>query len=112
VFSYVERGYYGRQLARALDLFPRDQLLLLNSDELRREPARTMQSVCAFLGITANYGFQPRISRPAAAIDYPVSLTDADVTYLQRQFADETSRFSSLVPEFDTTNWAPLSIGG
>jgi len=97
VFSYVERGYYGRQLARTLALFPRDQLLLLGSDELRREPTATIGKLCEFLGIAAPAGnIAPKISRPAADIDYPATLSAEDVAFLQRQFADEMIRFRAL----------------
>lgn len=97
VFSYVERGYYGRQLARALALFPRDQLLLLGSDALRRDPTGTIKSICAFLNVPAPDGeIAPKVSRPAADIDYPATLSDSDVIFLQRQYADEMERFGSL----------------
>jgi len=97
VFSYVERGYYGRQLARVMRLFPRDQLLLIGSDDLRREPTATIRKVCEFLGIAAPAGnIAPKISRPAADIDYPATLSAEDVAFLQRQFADEMIRFRAL----------------
>lgn len=97
VYSYVERGFYGRQLARALDLFPRDQLLLLRSDDLRRDPDATIGAISAFLGIAPPPGPIPaKTSRPAANIDYPATLSDSDVIFLQRQFADEVERLSSL----------------
>jgi len=97
VHSYVERGYYGRQLARALTLFPREQLLLLGSDDLRRDPTGTIGAVCAFLGVKPPAGLiPPKISRPAADIDYPATLSDSDVIFLQRQFADEVARLHKL----------------
>jgi hypothetical protein len=97
VFSYVERGYYGRQLARALALFPREQLFLLGSTELRRAPTATIAALCQFLGIAPPAGeVASRISRPAADIDYPATLSPKDVTFLQRQFADELVRFQTL----------------
>jgi len=97
VFSYVERGYYGRQLARVMRLFPRDQLLLIGSDDLRREPTATIRKVCEFLNIAAPAGdIAPKISRPAADIDYPATLSAEDVAFLQRQFADEMLRFRAL----------------
>jgi len=97
VFSYVERGFYGRQLARLLTLFPRDQLLLLSSDALSRDPTGTIESVYAFLGLRApSREIAPRISRPAANIDYPATLSDSDVIFLQRQFGDEMERFALL----------------
>ncbi len=97
VYSYVERGFYGRQLARALELFPRRQLLLLGSDALRRDPQATIAKICDFLGTLPPDGpIHPRISRPAADIDYPATLSEPDVTFLQRQFADELARFRLL----------------
>lgn len=97
VHSYVERGYYGRQLARALTLFPREQLLLLGSDDLRHDPTGTIGTVCAFLGITPPPGpIPPKTSRSAADIDYPATLSDSDVTFLQRQYADEVTRLHQL----------------
>jgi hypothetical protein len=97
VFSYVERGFYGRQLARALALFPRDQLLLLASDDLRRDPTGTITTICAFLDIAPPAGpLSPKISRPAADIAYPAILSDSDVVFLQRQFCDEVARLHSL----------------
>ena len=97
VYSYVERGFYGRQLARALRLFPREQILVLSSEELKRDPASTLAMICRFLNITEpDRPTAPKISRPAADIDYPATLTDEDVIFLQRQFADEMARFDQL----------------
>jgi hypothetical protein len=96
VFSYVERGFYGRQIARALDLFPRDQLLLLGSEDLRRDPAGTIARVCDFVGTPSPPRIEPRLSRVGADIAYPSQLAVEDVAFLQRQFADELARFHSL----------------
>jgi len=100
VYSYVERGFYGRQLARALTLFPREQILLLDQDELRRDPTTIIDAICAFLGVARPPAqITPRISRPAADIVYPTTLSDSDVIFLQRQYADEMARFRSLAWE-------------
>lgn len=95
VFSYVERGFYGRQLARASTLFPRAQLLLLGSGELKREPAATIARICGFLGIDPPAApIPPRISRPAAEILYPSVVTGEDVAFLQRSYREEMDRFA------------------
>jgi hypothetical protein len=97
VYSYVERGFYGRQLARALELFPRRQLLLLGSDALRRDPDSAIEQICEFLGTPPPAApIAPKNSRPAANIPYPAILTERDVTFLQRQFADEMAYFRLL----------------
>jgi Sulfotransferase domain len=49
--TYVARGLYADQLERWLRLFPREQLLVLMSDELLDDPAGTMEAVAGFLGV-------------------------------------------------------------
>jgi len=94
VYSYVERGFYGRQLARVLQLFPRDQLLILHSEDLKRDATSTIATVSRFLGVAEPLGsIAPRISRPAADIVYPATLAPEDVSFLQRLFLEEMTRF-------------------
>ncbi|MGZ5987061.1 MAG: sulfotransferase domain-containing protein, partial [Caulobacteraceae bacterium] len=52
--SYVERGFYGEQIERLLEVFPREQLLVLRSQDLRADPAATLASVRRFLGLAMN----------------------------------------------------------
>jgi hypothetical protein len=97
VYSYVERGFYGRQLARVKALFGREQLLLLTSDQLRHDPATTLGRIADFLGVpTPDEAIAPRLSRTAARIEYPSTLAPEDVAFLQRQFKDEMSRYHEL----------------
>jgi hypothetical protein len=49
--SYVARGRYAEQLERWLRFFPRDQLLVLTSDELGGDPGEVMRRVAQFLDI-------------------------------------------------------------
>src|SRR5262249_16684643 len=49
--SYLARGRYAEQLGRWLEHFPREQLLVVTSDELLEEPAGVMSRVSEFLGI-------------------------------------------------------------
>lgn len=51
-FSYRARGDYAAQLSRWLENFPRDQFLILKSEDLYREPRATMQRVLDFLGLS------------------------------------------------------------
>lgn len=50
-YSYVERGFYGRQIARLLELFPRERLLFIETDDIWSEPDRVMRRVHDFLGL-------------------------------------------------------------
>jgi hypothetical protein len=55
--SYVVLGEYGRLLQGYLDVFPREQLLVLFHEDLERDPAAVCERVFAFLGVDP--GFDP-----------------------------------------------------
>ncbi len=50
-FSYVSRGIYVEQMARWLSVFPREQFLVIKSEEFAREPERHFAQVLDFLGL-------------------------------------------------------------
>jgi Sulfotransferase domain len=50
-FSYVARGRYAEQLARWFDLFDRDRVLVLTSEELYADPSAFYAQVLDFLGL-------------------------------------------------------------
>jgi hypothetical protein len=50
-YSYVSRGLYAEQLARWLEVYPREQILVLKSEDFSREPERIFAQVLDFLGL-------------------------------------------------------------
>ena len=61
-FTYASRGRYADQLERWFDAFPREQLLVLLSDDLAADTAGTYAGVLEFLGVDArSLGSYPRI---------------------------------------------------
>jgi len=50
-FSYLARGIYVDQLMRWAEFFPREQMLILESRELRTSPAAALGRVYEFLGL-------------------------------------------------------------
>jgi Sulfotransferase family len=55
--SYVVLGEYARLLQGYLDVFPREQLLVLFHEDLERDPAAACEEVFGFLGV--DRGFRP-----------------------------------------------------
>lgn len=49
--SYQSRGRYRQQIERFLGHFPREQLLVLGSEEFFRDPERTLEQVFSFMGV-------------------------------------------------------------
>jgi hypothetical protein len=94
IYSYVERGFYGAQLEHVLRLFPRDQLLLLRSDELDRRPDETLARLCRFVGAAPPAGsVTPRRELTAKDIDYGQPMTEADAAYLRGLYRDDLTLF-------------------
>jgi hypothetical protein len=60
-YSYTARGDYAPQLERWFELFPREQLLIVRSEDLYRRSAETFARVAGFLGI------EPETRAPFAA---------------------------------------------
>ncbi|MFD0689286.1 sulfotransferase family protein [Actinomadura fibrosa] len=50
-WHYVRLGRYGEQLDHLFTLFPREQVLVLRYRELLEDPGRTLDRICAFLGV-------------------------------------------------------------
>ncbi len=94
--SYVERGFYGEQMARLYGLFPRGQVLVLQSEELRREPAPMLSRVRSFLGLPAAAAPAAREVHVGREMDYGSDLTGADVDYLRGVYARDMARLSDL----------------
>ena len=49
--SFVARGRYAEQLERWFELFPREQVLVLLSEDLVTNPAAEMSRIARFLGV-------------------------------------------------------------
>jgi hypothetical protein len=94
--SYVERGFYGEQIARLYELFPRDQVLVRRAEDLRTDPATTLPLVREFLGLPAGPAPRPREVHVGRDMDYGAALTSDDVAYLRGVYARDAERLADL----------------
>ncbi len=95
-FSYVERGFYGEQTERLLTLFPRDQVLILAAESLRRDPNATLGRVNAFLGAPPPPALTPREVHVGREMDYGGDLAGEDVAFLREIYARDQDRLEAL----------------
>lgn len=96
VFSYVERGFYGAQLARVLRSFDRKQLLFLRSEDLGGNPDPVIEKICDFLEVAPLGPIRPRLVHESRKIAYPSELTLEDREFLAGIYASEMDRFEQL----------------
>src|SRR6266571_2038902 len=50
-FSYVDRGFYSKQLERVFHFFPHEHVKLIKFEEFRDKNRETLDSIFAFLGV-------------------------------------------------------------
>ena len=101
VFSYVERGFYGAQIAHLLTLFPAARILPLQSSALERDPDAIVARICRFLAVPPPpEPLAVRRVRVARDMAYPSVLTDRDVAYLQQLYADDQMRLAGLLRQW------------
>lgn len=60
--NYTGPGYYGRKLLEFCEYFPKQQIMLICSEQMSAEPFSTLQDVYRFLGVDAEF----KASLPAA----------------------------------------------
>jgi hypothetical protein len=50
-FAYLDRGFYGRQLARLFKFYPREQVRVIKFEEFKEKQRETLVSIFSFLGL-------------------------------------------------------------
>lgn len=103
-FAYLQRGLYGRQIERLLELFEREQVLLLRSEATLAEPQRTWASLMDFLKLPDRTMPQRHVwnSRP-----YASSLGHDEEARLMDFFAPDIELLSRLIG-IDFSAWLKL----
>ncbi|MGV8908975.1 MAG: sulfotransferase domain-containing protein [Propionicimonas sp.] len=90
--SYLARGHYADQLTRFLDLFPRDQLLVMQSEALFAEPRGQLNRVWDFLGLERVELDGLQALKPGSYGAIPQNVRSR----LKRLYADHNERLYSL----------------
>jgi hypothetical protein len=93
-YSYVERGFYGEQVEHLLQLFPREQVLILTDEELRVDPDASLARVSAFAGASAPPPMRPRQVHVGSDLG---ALDPGDAAYLRELYRRDAERLADLV---------------
>ncbi|MEE4211369.1 MAG: sulfotransferase [Parvularcula sp.] len=99
--SYLAASRYGHQLRLYLDCVERDRMLVVRSEDLFSEPARTLQRICDFVGVPCEDRPLPKDNRAAARRTMPLAL---------RQLA-RTPRLRKHLRSFARTGLGKLLAG-
>lgn len=97
--TYIEHGLYYRQIKYCLDFFPKEQLLVLDYDDITEQPTNVVKEIFSFLRIDES--FKPE-------------LTQKNITgeikhqWLQQQLIKQ-SRLRKILVKYFVDFWLPRS---
>jgi len=103
--SVVGRGLYGAQLARTLEVFPAEQMKLLDFHVMVRHQHRTAEELVAWLGLPPYKKENEDLARSPSRTDLEGEPPTADdVKVLMEAYADDLPLFTRL-SGLDTSGW-------
>jgi hypothetical protein len=101
VHSYFDRGFYARQLHRLFQIVPRRQVLVLRTEELRRDHHGTLRRVFEYLDVCPSVQIERAVVH---AHEYEQPLSLALKARLTALFADDIRELERLL-EWDLSDW-------
>jgi hypothetical protein len=101
------RGLYWHQLQVLLSYFPRDQVLVLQYERCKADPAGQAERTLGFLGCDLGQWQPPgQLSQPVGVVHKSKpQLSAASLDALRRAYQPEISRLAADFPEIDLARW-------
>ena len=108
IFSYLDRGFYTKQIKQIWKYFPKEQTLILKSEDLKNNPSKVLSEVSKFLKINnfSNMGVRNVHTR-----DYISKMTQKEHDYLSSIFANEVRELEELL-DWDCSDWLKYNKRG
>jgi Sulfotransferase domain len=98
VFSYVERGFYAKQLRYLMQYFPVQNIHCEISEDLFHDQAPVLQRLSVFLGIEDFSKKLPKVHAYAGReIAYPSEIQHDDRTYLSGLFRGDIAALEAIL---------------
>lgn len=98
-FSYQRRSEYARQAERWLDVYPREQLLFLKSEDLFARPEATLTEIYSFLGLPVELPAVFSNHSYVGAPPPPAEVSSATRERLKASFAPGLRNLEAVLPE-------------
>lgn len=100
IYSYVDRGYYSKQIRRMLQYFPKKQMLFLKTEDLRFNHKETIYKVYEFLNVKKIDSIKSQI---IFSNKYP-KMNDNDRKFLIEKYKKEIDDLEELLGR-DCSSW-------
>ena len=100
-FAYIDRGYYGRQLARLFQFFPHEQVKAVKFDDFTGKQRETLASIFSFLGLPPLRSVR---SRDRNVVPYERAMNWEERVFLYNLFAEDIAAVEQMLG-WDCSNW-------
>jgi len=101
VFSYIDRGFYTEQLKRIWSVFPKEQTLIIKSQDLKYKLDKTLSVISNFLDVPS---FPNIKNKNEHARTYISKMTPEEYTYLRSIFFNEIKELEKTL-DWDCSDW-------
>ncbi len=101
LFSYIDRGFYTEQLKRIWHFFPKEQTLILKSQNLKYKPNKTLSRISKFLDVQ---DFQKLKHKDVHSRSYVSKITAEEYDHLKNIFFYEIKKLE-LILSWDCSDW-------
>jgi Sulfotransferase family len=98
------RSFYHEQLKRLFELYPRDQVLVLQFERCRSDAEEQMEATCRFLGLEPFDELPERLVRERSSRSKP-PLPERMRDELVTRLSDDVGKLTDLCPEIDPSLW-------
>lgn len=107
-FTYKERGIYADQVERVYRYFPKDQVLILQSEQYFKNHLESIKQIYDFLGISY---FEPQNLNVRNKREYPKPMSEETRNALNSYFFDHNERLFKLIGKrFSWNDWKKNNI--
>jgi len=100
-FAYVDRGFYGHQLARLFKFFTRKQVKAIKFEEFRDKQSETLNSIFSFLGLEPLCSVR---SKDRNVVPYERAMNWEERVFLCNLFAEDIAKLEQLLG-WDCSDW-------
>lgn len=94
--SYLRRGLYYEQIKRYLEFFGHDQLLIIESEELKNNTVDTLQKITKFLEVQSHRWYQDDLG-PRHVLKYKQPMSDKTRAELEEFYIPHNEKLCQLL---------------
>lgn len=100
-YSYIDRGFYAKQIKSILSYFPKDNVCIINSSDLQSNPLNTLNTIYSFLNITDKQNINKKALNKREYMS-PISIEDK--IFLKNIFKADIKELEILLKK-DYSEW-------